>query len=252
MGTWTLWLAYGVCMIGSLIGLSCTARARQAAGRRAKLLWTGLAAVAIGGVGIWLMHFLALLGFTVTGAPLRYSVGLTALSGLIAVVVVGGGLAMVTLAEPRKPRLAAAGILAGTGVACMHYLGMAAIQFRGSFSYDPLLVVLSFVIAIGATTAAFSFAVAVRTVTARFGAAALMGIAVTGMHFTGMSAVAVHLDRGHPPSSATDVFDLVFPVFVLSGAVIAGLMWALFTTNTTPEPARHARALLGKAPTEPR
>ena len=57
--------------------------------RRLARWWLSLAAVAIGGTGIWTMHFVAMLGFSVVGTPIRYDVGLTAASALIAVV--GGG-----------------------------------------------------------------------------------------------------------------------------------------------------------------
>src|SRR5262245_66674196 len=80
--------------VGSALGLLCTARARCVSGA-ARTRWLIVAAVSIGGTGIWVMHFIAMLGFSVSGSAIRYNVGLTLLSMGIAVVVVGIGLMIV-------------------------------------------------------------------------------------------------------------------------------------------------------------
>lgn len=241
-GPWTLVLAYGVSVIGSLIGLSCMARARSEPTRRAKVLWTALGALAIGGIAIWLMHFIAMLGFDVPGATIKYSAPLTALSALVAVGVVGAGLSLVTLVRFTRMRLLVAGTLAGVGVAGMHYLGMSAIRFKGEISYDPTLVAASVLIAIAAATAAFWFTLVVKTPTARVVAGLVMGVAVTGMHYTGMAAVHVTSDATFPAPQGTAVFDLVFPIFVISGLVVGALLWMLFTSGNDGlgEPAESA------------
>ncbi|WNV88883.1 MHYT domain-containing protein [Umezawaea sp. Da 62-37] len=230
-GLWTPLLAYAISVIGSLIGLSCMARARSETGRRSKVTWTVFGAFAIGGVAIWLMHFIAMLGFDVSSGVVKYSAPLTALSALIAVVMVGIGLSMVTLVRFTKVRLVSAGVVSGLGVAGMHYMGMSAIRFQGELSYDPLLVGASFAIAIVAATAAFWFTLVVKTTPARVGAGLIMGVAVTGMHFTGMAAVSVDVNPAIVPPVGTDVFNLVFPVFVLGGLVVAVLLWTLFTSE---------------------
>ena len=230
-GLSTLVLAYVVSVIGSLIGLACMARAQAEPGRAAKARWTVFGAFAIGGVAIWLMHFIAMLGFDVPGAAVKYSVPLTALSAVVAIGVVGVGLSLVTLVRFTRTRLLLAGLLAGLGVAGMHYLGMSAIRFRGEISYDPTLVALSCLIAVVAATAAFWFTLVVKTTPARVAAGLIMGVAVTGMHYTGMAAVRVTTDPGIAAPQGTTVFDLVFPVFVVSALVVAALLWMLFTSD---------------------
>ncbi|MER5264771.1 MHYT domain-containing protein [Actinosynnema sp. NPDC002837] len=230
-GLSTLVLAYVVSVIGSLIGLACMARAQAEPGRAAKARWTVFGAFAIGGVAIWLMHFIAMLGFDVPGAAIKYSVPLTALSAVVAIGVVGAGLSLVTLVRFTRMRLLVAGALAGLGVAGMHYLGMSAIRFRGEISYDRPLVALSFLIAVVAATAAFWFTLVVRTASARVAAGLTMGVAVTGMHYTGMAAVNVDVDPGMAAPQGTSAFDLVFPVFVTSALVVAALLWMLFTAD---------------------
>jgi NO-binding membrane sensor protein with MHYT domain len=157
----------------------------------AKARWLILAAVAIGAVGIWSMHFIAMLGFTIPGEPIRYNVLVTIASMLLAVAVVGAGLFIVGFGNGGLPRLLAGGAILGVGVAAMHYLGMAAMNMPGSMSYRLPLVVLSVIIAIVAGTVALWIGTWVRGVAATVGAAVVMGIAVTGMHYTGMAALQV-------------------------------------------------------------
>lgn len=227
----TLVIAYVVAVIGSLIGLACMARARTETQRSAKVRWTVFGALAIGGIGIWLMHFIAMLGFDVPGATVKYSAPLTALSAVVAVAVVGLGLSLVTLVRFTRMRLLLAGALAGLGVAGMHYLGMSAIRFKGEIGYDPALVAASCAIAVVAATAAFWFTLVVKTTQATAAAGLIMGVAVTGMHYTGMAAVSVTSDPTLPAPQGTTVFDLVFPVFVISGLIVAALLWLLFTSS---------------------
>src|SRR5688572_20518104 len=76
MGSWLPFFAYVVSVVGSVVGLACTLQARRAGDEdRPRLGWLVLAAVSIGGVGIWLMHFIAMLGFDTPGSPVRYDIG---------------------------------------------------------------------------------------------------------------------------------------------------------------------------------
>jgi NO-binding membrane sensor protein with MHYT domain len=83
-------LGYVMSCLGAFIGLRCTTRARAYAGR-ARARWLALAAVSIGVTGIWVMHFIAMLGYTIPGETIRYNVPVTVLSMLLAVIVVGSG-----------------------------------------------------------------------------------------------------------------------------------------------------------------
>ena len=71
MGGWLLFLAYITSVVGSTVGLACTLQSRYAETPRARIVWLSLAAVSIGGVGIWVMHFIAMLGFATPGLPVR-------------------------------------------------------------------------------------------------------------------------------------------------------------------------------------
>ena len=78
-------LAYLVSCVGCFAGLRCTTRARANSGAR-RARWLAMAALAIGTTGIWTMHFIAMLGFTISGQQIRYNVPVTILSMLIAVI----------------------------------------------------------------------------------------------------------------------------------------------------------------------
>jgi NO-binding membrane sensor protein with MHYT domain len=196
-------LAYAMSCVGGFLGLRCVTLARAYTGM-ARARWLCLAAVAIGAVGIWAMHFIAMLGFTVPGEPIRYNVPLTVGSMLLAVAVVGTGLFIVGFgalggSDP-WPRLVAGGTVIGIGVAAMHYMGMAAMSMPGTMSYNVPLVLLSVLVAIVAGTAALWISTWIRGTAATVGAALVMGVAVTGMHYTGMAALSVQ--GGSMPSVA--------------------------------------------------
>jgi NO-binding membrane sensor protein with MHYT domain len=215
--------AYIMSFVGSLLGLMCTARARAATGR-SRASWLGLAALAIGGTGIWVMHFIAMLGFSVPHAEIRYDVPLTLLSCLIAIAVVAVGLFLVGFAGTGTPTIVIGGVITGAGVASMHYMGMAAMNMAADMSYQSGLVVLSVVIALVAATAALWFALKVRGMWATTGAALLMGIAVTGMHYTGMAAVRVRLHEHAVAPTGAEPVDFILPLAGGVGAVATILL----------------------------
>jgi len=184
-------LGYAMSCLGSFLGLRCTTRAMAATGR-VRLSWLLLAAVSIGTTGIWVMHFIAMLGYTIPGEIIYYNVLITIASMLIAVVVVGIGLLIVGFAEQTRRSLLLAGAFTGLGVASMHYTGMAAMRMPARMTYSPGLFALSIVIAIVAATAALWAALRLRGTATTLGAALIMGVAVSGMHYTGMAAMHVY------------------------------------------------------------
>ena len=208
-------LAFLMSCLGSFLGLRCVILSRAYYGA-AKARWLILAAVSIGAVGIWAMHFIAMLGFTIPGEPIRYNVPITIGSLLISVAVVSVGSFIVGFGNGGWPRLIGGGTVIGIGVAAMHYIGMAAMSMPGSMSYRLPLVALSVVIAIVAGTASLWIGTWVRSIAATVGAAIVMGIAVTGMHYTGMAALQVK--GGVMPSMGIDG---VATVSGVSGATAA-------------------------------
>jgi NO-binding membrane sensor protein with MHYT domain len=188
MGWVTPVLSFVLSCAGCAVGLTCTARARVTHGL-ASTAWLALGAVSIGGTGIWVMHFVAMLGFHVRGTETRFDVGLTIASGLLAIGVVGLGLFIIRAAGVGPFALVAGGTVTGLGVAVMHYLGMRALHVGVEITYDPFTVVMSVLIAIVAATAGLWLSAKVQNFAAGTGATLIMGLAVSGMHYTGMSAM---------------------------------------------------------------
>lgn len=237
-------LAYLAAFAGSLLGLLCARRARAVVSRRPRALWLSLAAVALGGGGIWVMHFIAMLGFGVQGVELRYDIELTLLSAVLAVVMVGAGLFIVGFGDRRVINLLAGGAVTGGGVAAMHYVGMYALSATAHYHYAPALVALSVVIALVAATAALWFSLWVDGAWATTGAALIMGVATTGMHYTGMLALQVHAhkDMENMPIEGVPVSQ-VLPVFVIGIALVSAVLFGVIMLSPSDEEMRTAVAL---------
>ncbi|MEU5910054.1 MHYT domain-containing protein [Micromonospora sp. NPDC047527] len=233
-------LSYALSVLGSILGLVCAGRIRTARTSGQRAWWGLLAAWALGGTAIWAMHFMAMLGFAVAGTRIRYDVPLTAASTAVAVVAVGIGLAIVGTGRLNPARLIAGGVFTGAGVAAMHYMGMAAMHLNGSLRYDAIRVVLSVVIAIVAATVALWLAMTVRRGLVIFASALVMGIAVNGMHFTGMSALSVHLHERQGGVAGTGVSALLVPIILAVVFGVVGLLYALLAAPTDDDRAATA------------
>jgi NO-binding membrane sensor protein with MHYT domain len=214
---------------GSFLGLSASRYARAAPSTGGRLRWTLMAALAIGGVGIWMMHFIAMIGFTVQGTDLAYDPALTAGSFAAAVGAVGVGLLVSGGERAGWPRLILGGLVCGAGVVGMHYMGMAAIATGGRVVYDQTLVAASMVIAVVASTVALRFTAVVNRRGGMVLAAAVMSVAVVGMHYTGMAAVAV---EGPPRAAVSGISPLVLllPILILALIAIVGMVFGVLAS----------------------
>ncbi|MGV9341376.1 MHYT domain-containing protein [Streptomyces sp. NPDC003688] len=211
-------LSYAMACTGAALGLRCTVRALATSGR-ARRNWLVTAASAIG-TGIWTMHFVAMLGFRVSGTDIRYDVPLTILSLVVAMVVVCAGVFAVGYGKDRNRALLIGGLTTGLGVAAMHYLGMAAVRLHGHVSYDPALVGLSVVIAVVAATAALWAGLNIRSPLAVTLASLVMGAAVSSMHYSGMFAVSVRVDPSGTPLPGATAMQFIFPLAVGLGSYL--------------------------------
>ncbi|AYN11354.1 Cyclic di-GMP phosphodiesterase Gmr [compost metagenome] len=179
-----------VAILASYTALDLTGRIATAKGRAA-CLWMGGGALAMG-IGVWSMHFIGMLAFSLP-IDLGYDLALTAFSLLIAVL--SSGFALWLVSQPSLPalQLGFGALIMGAGIACMHYTGMAALRMLPGIDYDPTLFGASLLIAVGASAAALWIAFRLRTHTPyirqiRGLAAVVMGVAIVGMHYTGMAA----------------------------------------------------------------
>jgi NO-binding membrane sensor protein with MHYT domain len=250
MGIWLLLLAYVVSVVGCVVGLACTRQSAAATTQRARMWWLGTAALSIGGIGIWLMHFVAMLGFSVNGSVARYNLWWTVVSALLSIAATFAGLVVIGR-KVSVPRLLLGGVIMGLAVNVMHYTGMNAIRIQGSISYDTTLVILSVVIAVVAGTAALWFTLVLRSALLRLVGGLIMGVAVVGMHYTGMAAVRVAVEPGAPVPQGLEVFSFLFPVFVVGLLAIAGPIAAILTVPDRAEAKPELDRQLAHAGSQP-
>jgi diguanylate cyclase (GGDEF)-like protein len=184
-----------VAILASYTALDMAGRITTAQGRAARW-WLAGGASAMG-IGIWSMHFIGMLAFSLP-IPLGYDPAITMLSLLIAIASSVFALWLVCQENLPWSRLTLGAILMGLGIASMHYTGMAAMRMVPLIHYVPSLFILSIVIAIVASGAALWIAFHLRHPGSRVHryralAGVVMGIAIVGMHYTGMAAAQFSL-----------------------------------------------------------
>lgn len=222
-------LSVVVAFLASFTALEGAAMLNAVISSRWRHVWLAGSACAMG-IGIWSMHFIGMIALTLPIA-VGYDLDVTAASLALAVLAALVALATVSRGCLSPRRLLAAGIVMGLGVAAMHYTGMIAMRMSPGIDYDPVRVALSLVIAIGASIGALWLAFHLRDsrreniVWKRLGAAAVMAFAISGMHYTGMSA-ATFADASRCLSThKVDANALALIVGVASTVVLIGTLW---------------------------
>ncbi|GLZ81018.1 hypothetical protein Afil01_58250 [Actinorhabdospora filicis] len=230
-------MGFGFALSGSLLGLFCMVRARKATTTASRVARLFYATIALGGTGIWMMHFTAMIGFDVAGSDVRYDLGVTALSLVISIASVAFGIYTVGLGRKSVVKVLIGGPLTGLGVVAMHYTGMGAVRVNGTIDYDPVLFTASVAIAVVAATVALAFAVWIEGRKPILIASAIMAVAVCGMHYTGMASVTVTLDEQRTTVPGVDPILLLIPIMVLATMALVGLIFGLLSDADDQEPA---------------
>ncbi|MET0289749.1 MAG: EAL domain-containing protein [Pseudoxanthomonas sp.] len=192
-GSYTLSLvliSYIVAAVASFVALDMAGRITASEGTAAR--WWLIGGACAMGFGIWSMHFIGMLAFKLP-IPQGYNLLITLYSLLIAVGSSAYALWLVSREELPHRRLLVGAVILGAGIATMHYTGMAAMEMEPGIDYDALWFAVSILIAIAAAAAALWIAYALRSDFShhrhyRIAAALVMGVAVIGMHYTGMAA----------------------------------------------------------------
>jgi PAS domain S-box-containing protein len=232
-----------IAALASYTALDLAARMRAAAGRRAGRAWLAAAATAMGG-GIWSMHFVGMLAFSLPGIEVSYDPILTFLSLLIPIVVAAAAFAVVG----RRPQaLLASGVAMGLAISAMHYTGMSAMRMAAAIEYDPRWVMISIGIAIGASVVALWLAFRNTKAVQRLFAGLVMGLAISGMHYAAMEGawfvpvVPIAGNQGHLGVGQAPL------AFLLAGTTIIilsiGLVAAVYDRASAERAEREADAL---------
>jgi len=184
-------LSVVVAMIGAYVAVEIAQRVRTAERRR--LVWIGGGALAMG-LGIWSMHFVGMLALHLP-VPVWYDALLTFASAGAAVVGCAIAFIIFNRGTVRGWLLVVASVFMGAAIAGMHYTGMAGMRMTGHVIYDPVIVAASIGVAIIGSFAALALTRNLLQPGSEPGppykktaASLLMGLAVAGMHYTGMAA----------------------------------------------------------------
>lgn len=188
-------LSLVIAIFTSWMALQMTAYSRSQASisRQLHLLCLMAGSLALG-CGVWAMHFIGMLAFEL-GTSVDYAPGLTLLSIVPGVVASFVALSTISRRAISAQRLLGSGLLVGLGIGAMHYLGMHAMRLALSLRYDPVLFVLSLLVAVVLATLALWIRFGLRGWSTTLGpsqrnliGAGVMGCAIAGMHYVGMHA----------------------------------------------------------------
>ena len=182
-------LSYVISVLGSFAALQLVTGITEAVVKTDRRRAIGFAGLAMGAGAIWSMHFVGMMAMK-THMPMSYDLFETFISVVIAVAACTGGLAIVGSGRFTIDKLLPTSILMGIGVAGMHYMGMEAMLMPATIEYNLNILIISVVIAVVASFAALWIAFNLHGSWQKVGSALIMGIAVSGMHYTGMAAAS--------------------------------------------------------------
>jgi diguanylate cyclase len=244
---WLVSLSIGVAILVSYTSLRLASRVAESPLPAARI-WLFLGAISMG-VGIWAMHFIGMLAFSVP-IQLRYDIALTLASLGAAVVTSGFAIRIASGPSLGLPRHLLCSAVMGAGIVIVHYTGMQAIRISPAIAYDPALVATSVAIAVGASFVALWLTFRLRSATqrylrtARLGASIIMGAAIAGMHYTGMAAASLTPTAFCRGGVALDDRWLVIAIAIATIALLAiTLLGMLFDAHLQSGAQLHAQRL---------
>ncbi len=238
-------LSYVVATFASYIALDLTNRLRDVNNTQlSSLLWLCGGAFAMG-AGIWSMHFIGMLAFTMPGMSMMFEIGWTLVSLVVAILASGFALFLLKTKKIDVLHLVLGGIVFGIAIASMHYIGMHAMQNMVDIHYLPSIFFLSILIAIIASEAALYLALKSSQVISsmrfklKFISAFIMGAAICGMHYTGMAAAVF------TPQPMIDMNHVILnpPILAISIAGITFLILGIAVLISTHKEAQNQKML---------
>jgi two-component system, sensor histidine kinase and response regulator len=239
IGLVTLSVVIAILAAGAALDLTGQVTATRG---RARVAWLAGGAFAMG-LGIWSMHYTGMLAFSLP-IPVAYHPPTVALSLLAAVVASVVALHVASRERLGWARIAVGSVAMGTGIAAMHYTGMAAMRLAATPRWNAALVALSVVIAIGVSAVAlwlafyYGHGARARWTWPKVGSAIVMGLAIPSMHYTGMAAATFVRSPGLSADHAVAASEL--GTLAIAGTTVVVLGLAIITSLV----ARHAESQL--------
>jgi diguanylate cyclase (GGDEF)-like protein/PAS domain S-box-containing protein len=209
-------LSVMLAMFASYAALDLAGRV-TAARRWARAFWLAGGATSMG-LGIWSMHYIGMLAFSLP-VPVLYHYPTVIVSLLAAVAASAVALFTVSRERMGVMQQVVGSLIMGSGIAAMHYTGMAAMRMPAMMEYRWGLVVLSIMLAVVISLVALILSFRVRgekkASLGKLLSALVMGSAIPLMHYTGMAAVRFHASDA-PFRTASTVWITALGVGVIS------------------------------------
>ncbi|MBD3921252.1 EAL domain-containing protein [Paenibacillus sp. PR3] len=242
-------LSFLIATLSSFSALNMIGRVWRSRGR-SRWGWIASGAIVMGS-GIWSMHFVGMLAFHLN-LPITFDAEPTALSMLASIFASFIAFYITQREQIRLGRIAIGGLVMGAGISAMHYIGMAAVSIPGvTMNYDPFYWTLSVLVAIAVSYAALFIMNRFRSglqglFLSKMVAAVLMGLAVCGMHYTGMASVTFWCSVPSIADAAEDNNIYLLGIVTLSIATLLLVSWgAMFIDRAFLERMAYKDQLTG-------
>jgi len=245
-GTYNYWLialSFCVAIVTSYASVSLASRVAANTGS-ARNRWLLGGAVAMGS-GVWCMHYIGMLAFQMP-IPVFYNIPTVGVSWLAAILA--SFIALYVVSRDRMTLLHSVlgSVAMGTGIAAMHYIGMAAMRLNAMHEYNREIWTLSVVLAVLISFIGLIVLYDTRDEDRRFShklrTALILGIAIPAMHYTGMAAVSFRkMDGELDHSNSIDISTLAIVAILLATGVVLGI--ALITSMVDRRLSRQRRLL---------
>ncbi|GAA6185757.1 MHYT domain-containing protein [Aliiglaciecola sp. NS0011-25] len=231
---WLVALSVFIAMFASFMAFQVGYQAANSLSPKRRQLALMVSSIALGG-GVWSMHFIGMLAFDLC-TDVNYGMSLTLISLIPAIAASWVAQNLLMQENISRAQLILGGILVGSGIGSMHYIGMAAMEMAPLLRYDLPMFMLSILVAVGLAFVALYFRFGLDKFTqiklSEFSkmciASVVMGIAISAMHYTGMAAARFVLPEGMELSQQSEHISLFLALTIaFITVVIIALVIAL-------------------------
>ncbi len=187
-----------------------------------RYLWLLSGSLAMGS-GIWAMHFTSMLAYRLP-FPVQYDVTITLLSMIPALLAGYSSILLFASARECRRRLHLASLMLASGIAAMHYIGMEAITAPAKMFYSPELFFLSIGTAYLLSWVGLCSRISLPKQTrlspaiATLIGSAILGLAVSAMHFIAMESTYYIADVSEPKTG----------LFIDPAGLVSGILAVTF------------------------
>lgn len=194
-------LSYVIAVLASYVALNLVGHLRSEKNSDVRIYWLAGGALAMG-AGIWSMHFVGMIAF-IMPMPMEYDISWTLASLIVAILTSALALYILQKKDYSIVHFALGGLIVGFAISTMHYMGMEGMKTHVNIHYIPGLFFLSIAIGIIAAETAIWLALqsnygsSKRQFNLKIVSSLLMGLAICGMHYTGMAAAIFTPDLSH-------------------------------------------------------